>query len=468
MTPLRTALAGIMIVTGAGASAGSELTMPYALSPPIPAQPGVSETALTIVSATEWLRDRPCRSGDNVVATLGTRTIAVPSGEIASLRIARQGRRSSCPGDAVEAEAVAVTIGTPERTILVTAYPTRSNLAGTVAAARTQAPCSPGVSAGLDTCIVDQSGAAVAVALDRAGPVDEFENPPAVLCVPGLARPICFQPVLHPSGLLAVVPVTGKSGMTVERMRATRIEVLAYLGARVTDATVPGRFDPGHFAPTNAPQAAKALALPVDARGVARGDILRHRRCGATAPVRLRIGGAEFDAPLAQVDQVRFGPTTRTLDDQRKAIDLDASCPDAPLHLRSAYLVDGDVAVVLAGAGRGLRAESQARVARLRKGECTPVSDTVVGCTLPGEETSWVLRSTGSDTLRLDALCRIGSDSRETCEIGGESSLGYAYTLPASPEPQAQAAVIARLTAGYRMLKGLGGRSVQASREAVR
>ena len=468
MSRFRTGVALGLSLLSAGPVLADDLTVAAvaaANAPFEPQPPALGVDALRLFKGADWTKGRPCAERVNLEIRLGGRSLRLPSDKLASLQISRDEVGTSCAGDPVQARYVGVQFNKAALPLILAPYAARSNLVGLIAAARTRSTCTPGPKSDLETCVVNRDSDPAIVVLDRAGPVDEFDNPPALVCLPK-SQPACFQPVVHATGLIAVVPTISMGSLSAVQLRQQHEQISDALATYVEEPTAAANFDPGRFAPTNAPLGAQMLAIPVDNKNAARGDLLAYRACGAKGSARLHIGGVEIAAPLAQVRQVRFGPTTRTSPEQRKMLDMTASCGDTALYLRSAYLADETTGLVINGRGRSLRKDSLARIDDLRKADCTPASETVVSCQSSSGDRKTVLHSAGASQMRLSALCTVGSDGLQTCQIGGESDLGFSYSVPVGPEPMRAAEVQAKVAAAYQMLRTLNPRSTQAASQS--
>lgn len=345
------------------------------------------------------------------------------------------GERDGCPGTPLRAVSLVLRIFEryPDVILMPSAPP--NTFTAKVAQLRTSPLCHRHPSGLLQCDNPDPTDGAFY--LDAAGPVDQFDNPPAVMVMkPAVAL---AMPYTHPSGLFAMATVDPRVLVDRKLVRGIRVFMEQGLGFYLGTSWKPRVTDPGAMPIQDLDRIETGiLSYRVNAEDWARSNVLTMRSCPEAKEAELQVGPMRFTVPAGQLLAFQATATTAHAAAGLKMVEGIASCPGHPMHVGAFRMkVDGRY-VEVNGRGRNVPPDLVTTMGQIAKaGPCHDTPEGLRECgahTADGDHTAYQVED---PALPATVLCFYPAGQPKACLLAAEVDGGFSYHVELPEKPGA-------------------------------
>ena len=300
---------------------------------------------------------------------------------------------------------------------------------------KNNALCAP-QSTGLSACKLP-GPEATEFFIDRAGPVDHFENPPVL--VPGKGNEPSLLPYTHPSGLFAMMFMLASEPIDLARVRGARLHMGSAFDLYLAKPWKVQFYDPGKLPVQNydGPEEG-VVGYRVDAKNWSSARAIDLRSCSDALPVEFQVGPVRFAVPQAQVEAFQASTSSMSLSADRKAFTAGASCPGRPLYVGGFRVKLGNSTVEINGRGQNVQPQRAMEIDRVAKtGVCARTPEGPRLCEIRTPDAIQSVYSVEDSAFPVSVMCMTPKGESRRCTLAAEVELGFSYTVEMVEKPSA-------------------------------
>ena len=403
---------------------------------PLLQQPAATSPDGVVRSSPRDLARSNCSAASLIEIAIGGQILRVPAAHLQTVVTAQRPQLSDgCPGSPVEAVSVVLRVGGSGPMVIVSPNAPKQAFTAMVAGLKDSSFCKPHASS-LAEC-VPPDDANARFYLDRAGPVDQFDNPPSMML---MRPPVGYAlPYTHPSGLFAMVMLPKTEVVEFAPVRQSRLLMEHAFALYLGETWKPQIHDPGMIVVQDFSDLQSGIvAYQVDAKNWATNDALALRACPEATTVELQVGPVRFTVPRDQLRGFQATATTKALDGGRKAYAASASCPGQPMHVGGfRAMVDGRM-IEVDGRGRNVQAQLGSVMDRIvETGSCTQTAEGPRLCEVRAPEAVQGVYRVEDKDFPVSVMCMTPKGVTRGCMLAAEVDLGFSYAVNLSEKPSA-------------------------------